>query len=207
MTIVMGTTAYLLLLGLALFAIIYALSLIGISSLISGLVLLPGSCVGAVISPFAGKLADKRGFKFPLTLGGCLFLLGNCLLLVLQPLLTPVLIVVCHIVIRSGFNLSFANTISNASTLVDRKNVADVNSSFNTLQQFAGSVGVSLATALISLAQKTGQGTLGQRSYQGGRYDFIMFSCLALVTLLAIWQNFRLQKQKNKGNYFSVTFF
>lgn len=132
----MGTTAYLLLLGLALFAIIYALSLIGIS----GLVLLPGSCVGAVISPFAGKLADKRSFKFPLTLGGCLFLLGNCLLLVLQPLLTPVLIVVCHIVIRSGFNLSFANTISNASTLVDRKNVADVNSSFNMLQHFAGSV-------------------------------------------------------------------
>ncbi|GHN15190.1 hypothetical protein NRIC0767_14510 [Lactobacillus delbrueckii subsp. allosunkii] len=43
MTIVMGTTAYLLLLGLALFAIIYALSLIGTSSLISGLVLLPGN--------------------------------------------------------------------------------------------------------------------------------------------------------------------
>ncbi|MCI1231256.1 MAG: MFS transporter [Lactobacillus delbrueckii] len=190
----------LLLLGLALFAIIYALSLIGTSSLISGLVLLPGSCVGAVISPSAGKLADKRGFKFRLTLGGCLFLLGNCLLLVLQPLLTPVLIVVCHIVIRSGFNLSFANTISNASTLVDRKNVADVNSSFNMLQQFARSVGVSLATALISLTQKTGQGTLAQRSYQGGRYDFIMFSCLALVTLLAIWQNFRLQEQKNKEN-------
>ncbi|KRK22009.1 membrane protein [Lactobacillus delbrueckii subsp. delbrueckii DSM 20074 = JCM 1012] len=36
--------------------------------MISGLVLLPGSCVGAVISPFAGKLADKLGFKFPLTL-------------------------------------------------------------------------------------------------------------------------------------------
>ena len=48
--------------------------------------------------------------------------------------------------------MSFANTISNTSTLVDRKNVADVNSSFNMLQQFAGSVGVSLATALISLA-------------------------------------------------------
>ncbi|MBT8939315.1 MFS transporter [Lactobacillus delbrueckii subsp. bulgaricus] len=186
--------------GLSVAVPVYAQYALAASSLISGLILLPGSCMGAVISPFAGKLADKRGFKFPLTLGGCLFLLGNCLLLVLQPLLTPVLIVVCHIVIRSGFNLSFANTISNTSTLVDRKNVADVNSSFNMLQQFAGSVGVSLATDLISLAQKTGQGTLAQRSYQGGKYDFIMFSCLALVTLLAIWQNFRLQEQKNKEN-------
>jgi|GEM_PF-4632604 len=108
--------------------------------------------------------------------------------------------VVCHIVIRSGFNLSLANTISNASTLVDRKNVADVNSSFNMIQQFAGSVGVSLTTAMISLAQKTGQGSLAQRSYRGGRYDFILFSCLALLTLLAIWQNFHLQDKKNKEN-------
>lgn len=72
--------------------------------------------MGAVISPFAGNRADKRGFQVPTNPGRLPLLLGNCLLLVLQPLLTPVLIVVCHIVIRSGFNLSFANTISNAST-------------------------------------------------------------------------------------------
>lgn len=64
-TIVMGTTPSLLLLGLALFAIIYALSLIGTSSLISGLVLLPGSCVGAVISPSAGKLGRQAGLQVP----------------------------------------------------------------------------------------------------------------------------------------------
>ena len=175
---------------------VYAQYTLAASSLVSGLILLPGSLAGAIVSPLAGQMADNRGLKLPMTLGGCLFLLGNCLLLVLQPLLSPVLIILCHTLVRSGFNLSFANTISNTSTLVEQKDVADVNSSFNMIQQFAGSVGVSLATALISFAQKNGQGSLAQKSFQGGRYDFILFSLLALTALLAIWRNFQLQQQK-----------
>lgn len=182
--------------GLSVALPVYAQYTLAASNLVSGLILLPGSLAGAIVSPLAGQMADNRGFKLPMTLGGCLFLLGNCLLLVLQPLLSPVLIILCHTLVRSGFNLSFANTISNTSTLVEQKDVADVNSSFNMIQQFAGSVGVSLATALISFAQKNGQGSLAQKSFQGGRYDFILFSLLALTALLAIWRNFQLQQQK-----------
>lgn len=184
--------------GLSVSLPVYAQYTLAASSLVSGLILLPGSLAGAIVSPLAGQMADNRGFKLPMTLGGCLFLLGNCLLLVLQPLLSPVLIILCHTLVRSGFNLSFANTISNTSTLVEQKDVADVNSSFNMIQQFAGSVGVSLATALISFAQKNGQGSLAQKSFQGGRYDFILFSLLALTALLAIWRNFQLQQQKKQ---------
>lgn len=184
--------------GLSVALPVYAQYALAASSLVSGLILLPGSLAGAIVSPLAGQMADNRGFKLPMTLGGCLFLLGNCLLLVLQPLLSPVLIILCHTLVRSGFNLSFANTISNTSTLVEQKDVADVNSSFNMIQQFAGSVGVSLATALISFAQKNGQGSLAQKSFQGGRYDFILFSLLALTALLAIWRNFQLQQQKKQ---------
>lgn len=184
--------------GLSVALPVYAQYTLAASSLVSGLILLPGSLAGAIVSPLAGQMADKRGFKRPMTLGSCLFLLGNCLLLVLQPLLSPVLIILCHILVRSGFNLSFANTISNTSTLVERKDVADVNSSFNMIQQFAGSVGVSLATALISFAQKNGQESLAQKSFQGGRCDFILFSLLALTALLAIWRNFQLQQQKKQ---------
>lgn len=184
--------------GLSVALPVYAQYTLAASSLVSGLILLPGSLAGAIVSPLAGQMADNRGFKLPMTLGGCLFLLGNCLLLVLQPLLSPVLIILCHTLVRSGFNLSFANTISNTSTLVEQKDVADVNSSFNMIQQFAGSVGVSLATALISFAQKNGQGSLAQKSFQGGRYDFILFSLLALTALLAIWRNFQLQQQKKQ---------
>ena len=182
--------------GLSVSLPVYAQYTLAASSLVSGLILLPGSLAGAIVSPLAGQMADNRGLKLPMTLGGCLFLLGNCLLLVLQPLLSPVLIILCHTLVRSGFNLSFANTISNTSTLVEQKDVADVNSSFNMIQQFAGSVGVSLATALISFAQKNGQGSLAQKSFQGGRYDCILFSLLALTALLAIWRNFQLQQQK-----------
>lgn len=48
----------------------------------------------------------------------------------------------------------------------------------------------SLAGAIVS--------PLAQKSFQGGRYDFILFSLLALTALLAIWRNFQLQQQKKQ---------
>lgn len=94
---------------------------------------------------------------------------------------------------RAGFNLSFANSISNTSTLVDKKTVSDVNSAFNMIQQFAGSLGISIATALISLNQKYGQGSLATRSYQGEKLDFCLFALLGLIAICLIWHNFHLQ--------------
>ncbi|MGN1406781.1 MFS transporter [Lactobacillus sp.] len=198
-TIVLSALTYFILqfanIGLSVTIPTYAEYVLSASSLVAGLCLLPGSFVGALISPYAGKLADKYGFKRPITIGGILFFLGNLGFALLQPVLTPALIVLCHIVFRAGFNLSFANSISNASTLVDKKNVSDVNSAFNMIQQFAGSLGVSIATALISLSQKHGQGSLAIRSYRGGQMDFILFAILGLVTVCLIWRNFRLQEK------------
>ena len=159
------------------------------------MILLPGSICGALLSPVAGTLADRFGFKKPLICGASLFVLG----LVLQPLLTPLLFIAAHIIIRAGFNLSFANTISNATTLVTRKQIADVNSVFNMVQQFAGSLGVGLATAFIAIVQKSGTGSLAKRTYQGGQHDFIVFLVIGILVLGMIITNFKLQDAKQTG--------
>lgn len=196
-TIVLAALTYFILqfanIGLSVTIPTYAEYVLSASSLMAGLCLLPGSFVGAIISPWAGKLADKYGFKQPISIGGILFFLGNLGFALLQPVLTPALIILCHVAFRAGFNLSFANSISNASTLVDKKTVSDVNSAFNMIQQFAGSLGVSIATALISLNQKYGQGSLATRSYQGGKLDFCLFALLGLIAICLIWHNFHLQ--------------
>ena len=75
-----------------------------------------------------------------------------------------------------------------------RKQSADVNSVFNMVQQFAGSLGVGLATALIAIFQKTGSGSLAVRTCQGGRLDFIVFLLTGILVLLMIIGNFKLQE-------------
>ena len=182
--------------GLSVAVPVYAQYVLGSSSLIAGLILLPGSIVGAILAPISGTLADHFGYKKPLVFGASLFVAGLILLTLIQPLLPPLLFVLVHILIRAGFNLTFSNTISNATTLVTRKQSADVNSAFNMVQQFAGSLGVGLATALIAIFQKTGSGSLAVRTFQGGRLDFIVFLLTGILVLLMIIGNFKLQEEK-----------
>lgn len=47
---------------------------LGASGLVAGLVLVPGAIVVAVLSPFAGKLSDRFGFRTMITLGLCAML-------------------------------------------------------------------------------------------------------------------------------------
>lgn len=181
--------------GISLVIPIYAQYVLKTSSTIAGLVLLPGSVLGAIIAPLAGRLADNQGFAKPVTFGSILLLAGTACFVIFQSQLTPLLLMVFFIVLRCGFNFSFGNTISNASVLVAQKNASDVNSIFNMIQQFAGSLGTDLLASVISLTQKRGTGTIAQQTFAGGRIDFVLLVVLAVIVVGAVVVNYRWQKQ------------
>lgn len=180
--------------GISLVIPIYLQYVLHSSAIVAGLVLLPGSLAGAFISPLAGGLADRYGFAVPVTLGGVLLVIGTVSFSAFQAHLTPLLVTLFFIVLRVGFNFAFSNTISNASMLVQPQNAPDVNSIFNMVQQFAGSLGTSLLASAIALFQKGSGGSLVGKTYAGGRFDFILLGILAVITLLAMVTNYRLQK-------------
>ena len=65
------------------------------SSLIGGLILLPGSIIAGLLNPYFGSLYDKRGAKLPLYLGGLLMALGCLLFAVFGLNLSTMMIVHC----------------------------------------------------------------------------------------------------------------
>lgn len=164
------------------------------SATIAGLVLLPGSLIGAFISPVAGNLADRQGFATPVIIGGGLLVVGTSCFSLFQRQLTPLLVMIFFVLLRIGFNFAFSNTISNASTLVQPQNAPDVNSIFNMVQQFAGSLGTSLLASAIALFQKNSASSFAGRTYAGGRFDFILLTILAVITLVAMVTNYSLQR-------------
>ena len=105
------------------------------------------------------------------------------------------LIMTFFIILRVGFNFAFGNTISNATVLVAAKNSADVNSIFNMVQQFAGSLGTAFLAAVLAIYQNSGTGSLRTRSYAGGRFDYLFLTVMAVIALAAIVINYRLQKR------------
>ena len=182
--------------GLSLVIPIYAQYTLHASAFISGAILLPGTLVGAVMSPLAGALADRVGFAVPVIGGSCLLTLGAAGFFFGQAQLTVLKMTLLFVVLRAGFNMAFANTISNASTHVELQNTADVSSLFNMLQQLAGATGVVFLASLMALFENQGTGTMAARTYAGGRVDFLLTLGFALVVLVAALVNYHFQAHR-----------
>ena len=182
--------------GLSLVIPIYAQYTLHASAFISGAILLPGTLVGAVMSPLAGALADRVGFAVPVIGGSCLLTLGAAGFFFGQAQLTVLKMTLLFVVLRAGFNMAFANTISNASTHVALQNTADVSSLFNMLQQLAGATGVVFLASLMALFENQGTGTMAARTYAGGRVDFLLTLGFALVVLVAALVNYHFQAHR-----------
>lgn len=182
--------------GISLVIPIYLQYVLHSSAVVAGLVLLPGTLVGAFTSPIAGSLADRQGFAKPVITGGLLLIIGTLCFGIFQPRLTPWLVMLFFMILRLGFNMAFSNTISNASMLVDPQNAPDVNSIFNMVQQFAGSLGTSLLASIIAIFQKGSGGSFVARTYMGGRFDFYLLVVIAVITFIAMAVNYRWQASK-----------
>ena len=186
--------------GISLVIPLYAQYVLHTSATVAGLILLPGSVLGAFLAPVAGRLADEQGFRRPVTFGGTLLLVGVACFAIFQHQLTAWWMMIFFVILRAGFNFAFGNTISNASVLVDQRNSSDVNSIFNMVQQFAGSLGTGLLASVIALTQQHSAGSLAQRTFVGGRIDYLLLTALAVVVVIAIITNYRWQHRLVKAD-------
>lgn len=157
-----------------------------VSPFIAGVILLPGALVGAAVSPLAGHLVDKHGAFLPLMISSLSVLVGAGLFFGLTPILGILSTTLIYIFLRGGFNFGFSNSMSDASTQVPAAQKADVNSLFNTFQQYAGSLGTSVLSAVISATQMKKGASLANLTARSSRYDFGLLVILAVVSLTTV---------------------
>jgi EmrB/QacA subfamily drug resistance transporter len=165
---------------------VLAQNTLGTTSMIAGLVLLPGSLLGALIAPLAGRLYDQQGFFGPLILSNSFLLIGTLLFYLLTKNLTVILITLIYIFLRVGFNLGFSNLMSDASKQVNLSHKPDQNSLFNTLQQYAGSLGTGVLAAVISNQELSTKNSALATS-KGSQLDFLLLFLLSIFNVIAVW--------------------
>ncbi|WP_082622358.1 MFS transporter [Levilactobacillus senmaizukei] len=128
----------------------YAQIVVGATSLIGGMMLLPGSLITAVLQPWFGHLLDAHGARLPILFGSSLFLLAAAGFMILGQHLTVLVIAILYILFSIGRSMAFSNTLTNGLKEVDIRQRADANAIYNTGQQFAGSLGTTVLAALMS---------------------------------------------------------
>lgn len=178
----------------ALFGVIILLPMffsmvLGIDTLTTGLIMLPGGLLMGLLAPFVGRLFDKVGARPLLVPGGLiltLVLLGYALILDAS---TPIwLLVLMHLVMSTGMSLIFTPAFTTALNPLPSHLHSHGSAVLSTLQQLGGAVGTAMVMSVVaaSTASKIAAG-IGETdaTVQGFSAGFIIgMVCGVAVTII-----------------------
>ena len=100
--------------------------------------------------------------------------------------LSNTLILVFYMIFMTGLGVSFGNVMTNGQKQLSLDQRADANAIFNTLQQFAGAVGTTLASLIVAMSQANHKIDFAQATAQGSRNGFMVLFALAIFQLLVL---------------------
>jgi EmrB/QacA subfamily drug resistance transporter len=166
---------------------IYLQTIRGFSPMTSGMVLLPGSILMAVMSPITGRLFDNYGAKRLAALGLLLITAATAAFGFID-LDTPIATIVLLQMVRTlGFSTTLMPLQTSAFNAVPMGLVSHASAMFNTQRQLAGSLGTALFVVIMTIvsqaAATNGQGTL-LADLAGFRAVFIVVGLFSLIALI-----------------------
>ena len=126
-------------------------NVLGIETLTTGLIMLPGGLLMGVLAPLVGKLYDKVGAR-PLIVPGALVLLVSLLgYAVVLDVDTPIwLLVVMHLVMSLGLAFIFTPAFTTALNPLPHSLHSHGSALLSTLQQLAGAMGTALLVGVVA---------------------------------------------------------
>ncbi|MCU1530203.1 MAG: transporter, partial [Frondihabitans sp.] len=149
--IVMIAISMLALFGSLIILPIYMQSVLGLTTLSTGLLLLPGGVVMGVLSPFVGRLYDRIGPTPLLVTGSVLVSLSLWLMRMLLNEGTPAYVIpIVHVVLSVGLAFTFTPLFSAALGSLKPDLYSHGSAILNTVQQVAAGAGTALFVTLLA---------------------------------------------------------
>lgn len=165
----------------------------------TGIVMLPGGVVNALVSLFAGNLYDKIGAKLPVRLGFLLSALGAALLMFAGHDANVFYVILCHVIIMIGVPLAMSPAQSSGLNALPAELSTDGSTILNTMQQVLGAVCTAVATSLLAIGQNAytaaGGNDSAQAFVQGTHYGLVFAIVLALLGFVL---SFKLKNPRKK---------
>ena len=178
---------------------LYIQGVLGYSATISGVTLLPGALVGAIIGYFAGNIFDRYGVRKPVLIGACAITLAAFGFTQFKTDSPIALVSVVYTVMAVGIQFTMTPINTWGVNSLANKDIQHAPSTSNTLNQVAGSFGTALLVSLASVVTGMSQtGDATQRVFEGYHVSFSTTALLAVVAVLMIVVFVRDKKQEVK---------
>lgn len=166
---------------------IYLQNLLGVSALETGLIMLPGAVLGAIMGFFAGRLFDRFGARRVAIPGALVSAIGGCGLVGFQ-LDSPIpYIIVIYTCLGVGMQALVTPLNTWGINSLDNRVIQHANALQNTLNQ----VGASLGTAILVSLSATSTFLFPEmpaleQAMAGDRIAFVFTAFIMIVILLVI---------------------
>ena len=152
---------------------------------LTGIVMLPGGIVNALVSMLAGRIFDRIGARIPALVGFALSAIGAAMLLFATPESPLIYVIVCHIIMMIGVPLAMSPCQTHALSSLPHRLSTDGSTILNTMQQVLGAVCTAVATNLLATGQQSyfaAGGTDSALAFtQGAHYGFTFTLVLAVL--------------------------
>lgn len=156
---------------------------------LTGIIMLPGGVINALVSAFAGRLYDNTGAKLPVRLGMLIALVGVILLLFASDHSTVGYVIFAHIVLMIGCPLAMSPAQTSALNALNGRESSDGSTILNTMQQIIGALATALATSFLEIGRVAANGTSHAYAFTNGVHFGLYFTLvLVVIGLLTSFQ-------------------
>lgn len=173
---------------------IYLQNVLGLDTLQTGLLLLPGGLVMGLLAPSVGRLYDRYGATKLLVPGAIIVAAVMWALTLVDQNTTVIALLIGHIAISVGLALVFTPLFTASLSSVPMRLYSHGSAILGSIQQVAGAAGVALFVALMTLqtAALSGSGLPPVAALSGGIR--VAFLCGAMLSLGAVVASFFVRK-------------
>lgn len=138
---------------------------------LTGIVMLPGGLVNALVSAFAGRMYDSIGAKRPVMIA---------------------YVIAAHVILMIGCPLAMSPAQTSALNALRGPASSDGSTILNTMQQIVGALATALATSFLELGRHAAAGSQAVRFTSGVHTGLYFTLALAIIALIV---SFSLPKQ------------
>ena len=161
----------------------------GNSSMVAGLLVLPAGVAGAVFAPLGGRILDRFGARRPIIFGMSLCLCSLVVFSLMSRHMTNFWISFVYIFYMAGMGICMVNVMTSGLRTLAKSDSAQGNAILNTLQQFAGAMGTSIAAMIVAASQSSlNHVSRATSTAIGTQHAFIVLTCLCLITWLSYFR-------------------
>jgi len=152
---VVAASVFFALFGTVFFLALYLQNIRGFSPFATGVRLMPFTAAILLISPISGKLSDRHGSRWLMTLGTAVAAVGLGLLLRTQPQSSYFTVIFpAFVVLGSGMALTMAPMTAAVMGSVEPRHAGVASAATNTSRELGGVFGIALLGAIVTSAFK-----------------------------------------------------